>query len=253
VLASVLILLTGLRLYQSHWGPDPECVRKLMHLGGGLLACMLPTLFDSAEPVLLLCTATFLGLLALRYLPSLKRGIGKVISCVDRRSGGDLCFPVAVGLVYFDAGGDLILYLLPLLILTFADPAAALVGSRYGFTRFGLSPRAKSLEGSVVFFVVSFLTAHVTLSWVGDAGGAEAFLVSVLLSLLLTVVEAATGGGFDNFLIPVCGLFLLRMLLPMESGPLALWLVVSGAAVTPFLFRLVNDARDERPRRRHAL
>lgn len=253
VVASVLALLAGLRLYQRHSRPDPEWVRKLTHVGGGLLACALPALFDSAAPVVFLCAATFLGLLALRYLPLLKRGIGKVICCVDRRSGGDLYFPVAVGLLFLAAGENLILYFVPLLILTFADPAAALVGTRYGFTRLGWTRGAKSLEGSVSFFVVSFLVAHIALFLMGDAEGAETLLAAALLSLLLTVVEAAARDGLDNLLIPVCGLFLLRMFLRMESGRLALWLVVSGAALTLFLFHTVNSARGERVGRPHVL
>lgn len=252
VFATVPALLVGLRLYQRRYRPDPEWVRKLMHVGGGLIACSLPALFETAAPVLFLCAATFLGLLALRYLSALKRGIGSVICCVDRRSSGDLCFPVAVAILFLVARDNSILYFVPLLILTFADPAAALVGTRYGFTRLGWSQGAKSLEGSVAFFFVAFFSAHFPLFLMDDAAGAEALLAAALLSLLLTVVEAAARDGLDNLLIPVCGLFLLRVFLAMSAGQLALCLIVSGA-LTFVLFHTFGPARSERSGRPHAL
>jgi len=245
VLASVLALLAGLRLYQRRYQPDPEWVRKLMHLGGGLLACALPALFETAAPILFLCAATFAGLLALRYLPALKQGLGQVTCCAERRSGGDLCFPVAVGILFLLARGNPVLYFVPLFILTFGDPAAALVGSRYGFTRYGWTRGAKSLEGSVAFFFVAFLAAHIPLFLMSDTQGTETLLVAALLSLLLTIVEASAGDGLDNLFIPVCGVLLLRMFLRIEAGRLALWLVVAGAALAIAFFHTVSSARGE--------
>ena len=253
ILATVLALLAGLRLYQRRYQPNPEWLRKLVHLGGGLLACALPTLFETAAPVLFLCAATFSGLLALRYLPALKQGLGQVICCVERRSSGDLCFPVAVGILFLVARDNPVLYFAPLLILTFADLAAALVGARYGFMRYGWTRGAKSLEGSVAFFFVAFLAAHIPLFLMSDAQGAGTLLAAALLSLLLTIVEAAAGDGWDNLFIPVCGVLLLRMFLRMEPGRLALWLVVAAAALIVALIHTASPARRERSRQPQAL
>ena len=243
VLASVPALLVGLRFYQRRYRPNPEWVRKLMHVGSGLIACTLPALFESAAPVLFLCTTTFLGLLALRYLPWLKNGVARVVCCVNRRSGGDLYFPVAVGLVFLFAGRNLILYLVPILILTFADTAAALVGSRYGSTRLWMGRGEKSLEGSVAFLVVSLLIASLALSWMGQAFGTKMLVSAALVSLLLAVIEAMAGRGLDNLLIPVCGLLLMRIFEQMEARQLILWLGASVAALTPLILQTVLSGR----------
>ena len=56
----------------------------------------------------------------------------------------------------------------PCSMLTFADATGALVGSRYGMTRYlGAS---KSLEGSIAFVVIAFLCVHVPLLLWSDVG-----------------------------------------------------------------------------------
>src|SRR5439155_15297069 len=66
VLAVLGALLAGLRLWQRRTAPHPELVRKLLHMGMGLVTLTFPWVFDTAWPVLLLASASVLGLLALR-------------------------------------------------------------------------------------------------------------------------------------------------------------------------------------------
>ncbi len=220
-----------LRLYQRRYLPDPEWVRKLAHIGGGLIALTLPHLFGTAGPVLFLCTATFLGLLTAKRSQVLREGIGAVVFGVRRRSVGELCFPLSIGVLFLASRGNSLLYFIPLLILTFADPAAGLVGSRYGLKRFTSATGAKSIEGSLAFFLVAFLSAHIPLSLYSNAGGTEILLIALLLSLVLAVVEAAASAGLDNLFLPVCGFLLLRSLLEMDAFQLALGFALAGGLV----------------------
>ncbi len=59
--------------------------------------------------------------------------------------------------------GRTLLYVVPILVLTFADAAAALVGVAFGRLRYSTVGGSKSLEGSAAFLGVAFLCAGMSL------------------------------------------------------------------------------------------
>ena len=215
VLAILSGLLGGLRLYQGACAPQPELVRKLFHIGGGLTTLALPWLFASASPVLALASLTILGLFVLSHVGTFKDGLGGVLCGVARYSLGEIYFPLGVGLVFVLARGDTLLYSIPILILTLADPAAALVGMRYGRWRYAAAAGAKSAEGSMAFFIVAFVSVYFPLLLWTDIDGAETLRIAMLLSLLSTLVEAVARGVADNLLVPLASCILLRAFLAM--------------------------------------
>lgn len=225
--AAWLLGLTGL---QKKLALHPEWCRKLLHMGSGLLALSLPGRFQSAAPVMALCAASLLGLLALKRIPALRRGPGRIVSGVDRDSQGDLYFVAATGLLFLFSGGDPVLFSVPMVILTFADSSAALVGQRYGRHRFQSAGGTKSLEGSAAFFLTAVAAACVGLRVLADTGPAEALLLSLLLGLHLALVEASAGAGFDNLLIPLTGCLLLRVFLGSPAALLMLHLLAALSA-----------------------
>ncbi|MGE5257767.1 MAG: hypothetical protein ACM3KE_13905 [Hyphomicrobiales bacterium] len=235
-LASILMVLMlaaawmlGLAGLQKRLALHPEWCRKLLHMGSGLLALGLPGWFQSAVPVMVLSAASLLGLLALKRIPAWRGGIGRVVDGVDRDSHGDLYFVTATGLLFLFSGGDRLLFSVPMVILTFADSAAALVGQRFGRHRFAADGGAKSLEGSAAFFVTGISGAYVGLRALGDTDPAATALLALLLGLLLTLVEAGAGRGIDNLLIPLTGCLLLRALL---GSPVALLMLHLFTAVS---------------------
>jgi phytol kinase len=243
LLAGMAGLLVMLRLYQRTCSPHPESVRKLMHLGTGLAALLLPYLFDDPGPVLLLCGAAFAALAVLRYSRSLRSGLGAVVLSTARRSLGELCMPVAVAAVFMLAHRNAVAYSVALLVLAFADSAAALVGTRLSpapprgwatLARTSWLP-GKTLHGSAAFFVTSFLCAVLPLG-LGPMSASRAILVSLTLALVLTLLEAVCTLGLDNLSVPLAALLLLRCLQTMGSRELAwAWLgallLVLGALV----------------------
>ena len=128
-----LILTSGLmgviRLIQKRYAPHPEWCRKLMHIGSGILALSIPWFFQSPWPVLLLCAFSVVGLLAIKHLNYLKQNIGRVVGEVNRKSSGDIYFPLTIAVLFLLSKGDPLFYCIPIMILTFADAAAALVAS----------------------------------------------------------------------------------------------------------------------------
>jgi phytol kinase len=105
--------------------------------------------------------------------------------------------------VFVLAADDPVLYCIPMLLLTLADSAAALVGTTWGKHRYLTMGDYKTLEGSAAFFVVAFGCIAVPLAWFTPASNPESMAVAALIAFAVTVLEAAVGGGFDNLLIPL--------------------------------------------------
>jgi phytol kinase len=187
VLTALGCLMGGLRLYQRLAQPHPEVLRKILHVGMGLVTLSFPWLFDRFWPVLVLAVLSVALLGSLRLFSALKRSLGSVVSGVARASLGDIYFPVAVTVLFLlflngpgtpsdshtlaDFDRRAILYCVPLLLLTLADAAAALVGVSYGRLRYETVDGVKSAEGSLAFFTSAFFCIHVPLLLCTD--GAE--------------------------------------------------------------------------------
>jgi len=101
-------------------------------------------------------------------------------------------------------------------MLALADTAAALIGERYGRTQFHSAGGPKSLEGTIAFFFTAFFCVHIpVLLWSG-AGRLETLLISVNLSVMVMLAEAAAWRGLDNLIIPLWGYMLLKSQLHMN-------------------------------------
>lgn len=247
VFGAFLVFLGLLRAYQVRAEPSPEFVRKLFHLGGGALGLAMPWLFDAVWPVLVLGAACVAVFATLRLVPSLAAGPGQVLSAVKRSTLGEFWFVTSFCLLFWLAAGDRLLYSVPLLLLTVADTAAALVGAEYGKLRFATHEGEKSLEGSVAFLLVAFLSVHIPVLLVEGTGRAESLLIAFTLALMVTLAEAVTWWGLDNLVIPLFAYGLLKTFLGMDLERLALHLgFLLGLAVFVRLWRdrstLANDA-----------
>jgi phytol kinase len=228
-------LMTGLLALQRHCRPHPEVMRKLVHLGMGLVVLSLPWLFASAWSVVVLTSIFVLLLIGLRVLPTLRIHLGSPIHGVDRKSLGDIYFALGVGGLFLFSSGDPLLFCIPILILTLADAAAGVTGLYYGRLRYVVVTGEKSIEGSLAFFFTAFLSTHTALLLFTEIGRVETLLSALALGLFLTLVEGVAGNGLDNLLIPLAALLLLKTYLGMDLVALAVQL---GTAVFITLFAL---------------
>ncbi|HEY7982996.1 MAG TPA: hypothetical protein VID73_02430 [Ktedonobacterales bacterium] len=231
---ALTLLLVGLRLAQRRLALSAETSRKLFHIGGGLSTLAFPWLFHSAWPVLALAPVTIGAFLALKYLRGLRRGLGNVLYGVARRSLGEIYMPLSLTLVWLLSGGDALWFTIPTLCLTLADPAAALVGVRFGRNRYAGVDGAKSLEGSCACGLVAAACVAMPLAAVGATTPRHALALGLTVALLITLVEAVAWRGLDNLLIPLVALGALRTLYPLSTAALlvpgALTLLVAGVA-----------------------
>jgi phytol kinase len=236
VLGGLVAVLGGLRWYRHTHHLPPELTRKLVHVTMGLVTLTFPWLFAETWPVLLLGGLTLPGLIGLRLSRRLHARLGGVIDAVERTSWGELCFPISVVLLFVLSNRDPILYGIPILVLTLADAAAALIGVQYGLRKYRtIDGDQKSLEGSVAFFGVTFLSVHIPLLLFTGTGRTESLLIALVLALLVTFSEAIAWRGLDNLFIPLGSFMLLKEMLLMGQGELvgrlAVLVVLGVAAV----------------------
>jgi phytol kinase len=221
LLLAVGAVLGALRVFQVRARPEPELVRKLFHMSGGVAGLSLPWLFDDLAPVLLLGAIVAAAFVALRLVPRLRSGIGQVIFAVERKTVGELCFIASFCLLFWLARGDKLLYSVPLLILVFADALAALIGEQYGRLQMHVSGGRKSHEGAAAFFLTAFFCAHVPVLLWGGTTRLASLMIGVDLAVMVMMAEAAAWWGLDNLIIPVWGYMLLKSLLGMHPAELA--------------------------------
>lgn len=220
VLIVFCAMLSVLRAVKRKFNPDPEIIRKLFHVGMGLFALSFPVLIPNRVAAVALCGATVALLMALRRVPQLRKRYGAVLGSVTRHSYGELYFALGVTAIFCWAKDEMTLYAIPILVLAFADSAAALIGDHFGRHRFCLVEGQKSIEGCLAFLTVATACIYAPLALFVPIGLASAILLASALGLLLTLVEALSWRGLDNLFIPVAGCLFLKDLLTRTSEEL---------------------------------
>jgi phytol kinase len=169
-----------------------------VHLGGGLVCLFFPFLVESPWVVLAMAVA-----MSALFAGAARFGGLRSLHGVERRSRGAEYYPLAIFLVFLLARGRPFLYVSAVLVLAAADAFAALVGSRYGVVRYEVEEETKSLEGSLVFFLVAFLAIHLPTLLLTDLERAVCVLGAVLVAALVTGFEAISLRGADNLFVPL--------------------------------------------------
>ncbi len=244
VLTLLLVLIVLLKSLQARFAPHPEVTRKLLHTAMGLVTLSFPWLFARSWPVWTLAAVSSLLLLAIKWLPRLKRDYGGVVGAVDRQTLGDLYFPLAVAITFELAGGQAVLFVAPVAMLTFADAVAALIGLRYGTIRYQSGSAHKTLEGSVAFFVVAFFSVQLPLTLLTGLDTLPVLLISLLLAGVVMLAEGMASRGLDNLFIPVGGYFLLTIYLQTSAYQLGLRLLVLALLMAAVFFWRRNTRLD---------
>lgn len=244
LLGILLILgLLGLMLGLVHClRLPPELSRKSVHVTLGLACLSFPWLFQHFWPVGLLCAASIGGLLWLRKQ---KGGLNAVLHGVSRESWGELCFPIAVAVLFLLMQDPVPDYLIPLLLLTLADAIGALIGVRYGQSQYSTDEGFKSLEGSLAFFLTAFLCTHICLLLGTATGRAESLLIAAIIGLLVMLIEGISRRGMDNLWIPLVSYLLVNSYI--EMGGLTLGgrlLILVGIMAFFLLLRRRTYAND---------
>jgi dolichol kinase len=220
VIAGIFLAIFAVAEGWRHFGdPKPEWTRKLVHFGGGVVSLALPWLVRSHWTVLALGATLGVLLLVTRRL-----GLLPSVHGVSRHSEGAVYFPAAVYLVFLLAADRPILYLISVLTLVVSDALAALVGTTYGKITYRVERDRRSIEGSAVFFLATFLAVHLPLLLLTEVDRVVSVLVAVQIALLVTILEAISLDGADNLIVPIGTYLLLLRLAPQPAETLLLQL-----------------------------
>lgn len=221
-------------------------VRKIIHLGMGIVVFFVPSYFASNFYPLLAALFFLLlnGLNLFRgWLLSLHSETVEPGGAPALNSYGSMLFPLVFMLLALFLWDDNRWILQSaMLVMGIGDSLAALVGSTAGRRHIEhLTESPKTLEGSATMFVVSFLLLLMCLVFFGgDINGALAsqpfwviVLFALFLALVATAVEALLSRGLDNFFIPVAIAYVLYVL--EMNHTVQLWNFIAGGLLALFL------------------
>ncbi len=247
VVAALAALLGGLAWLGARAGWTPETRRKAAHIALGLGCAAFPWIFASPGPVWVIAALACTSLAVLR-LRTLRLGtIGSALHGVERRSWGELCFPLAVALVFHASAGHWELHVVPVLVLTLADAAGALVGRRFGRHPLRMDGAHKSLEGSLAVFAVAVLCVALPLALFAGWAWPLALAAALLVAGLAALIEGVAFEGLDNLFLPLLTYAVLARAETWElSGLLGraafLALSLGGIALLGRRFTALSDA-----------
>ena len=216
----LLILFAAGEAWRHFGNPPAEWTRKGAHVGAGLVTAAFPWLIAWHGTVLLLAFG-FAGIIFLTR----RLGWLRSIHGVERRSEGGIYYPVAIYLLFLLAGDRPLFYLISLLVLMVSDSLAALLGSEYGKAIYLVETDRRSLEGSAVFLLTTFLAVHLPLLLATETGRGAAVLIAAQIALTVTIFEGISLGGSDNLVVPLATYFLLDIMTPRPAEHIAQQLV----------------------------
>lgn len=193
---------------------SPEIVRKVVHIGAGnvvLLAWWLQIPAWVGVSASVLSGAIALLSYWMPILPS--------INSVGRKSLGTFFYAISIGILIagFWTIGQPHYAALGILVMTWGDGLAALMGQRFGKHPYTLWGMKKSWEGSLTMGLVSYaVSGLILLSVQGNSW--QTWVISLAVALVATGLEAFSKFGIDNLTVPLASAafcFALGYLLPV--------------------------------------
>lgn len=191
---------------------DSEIVRKVVHIGTGnviLLAWWLHI------PAWVGITAAILA--SIFTFLSYRLPILPLLDSVGRQSLGTFFYCVSIGLLisWFWPLQQPQYAVLGVLVMTWGDGLAALIGQRFGKHPYKVWGMKKSWEGSVTMALVSYIVS--SLIFFGVQGNVwSTWVVPIAVALVATSLEIFSKFGIDNFTVPIgsaaLAFFLIQLL-----------------------------------------
>ena len=178
---------------------EAEIIRKIVHIGMGnviLIAWWLDI------PAYVGITASVFA--SLITLLSYKFPILPGINSMGRQSLGTFFYAVSIGVLM-----GIFLYLhqpqyavLGIMIMALGDGLAALIGKRFGKHKYIVFGSQKSWEGSLTVTLSSYFIC-VTLLFIVQGNIWQTWIISLIVALIATILEAFSFLGIDNLTVPI--------------------------------------------------
>jgi phytol kinase len=197
----------GLRKWRGY---SVEFTRKFIHIAVGMWAYGTVLLFER-RTFAIIPPLAFVAINAFSYW----QGTFKAMETGEKGQLGTIYFPISFAVLVWLLWDRPHLLVASLMPMTWGDALAAVAGRRIGRRRYTVAGSVRSLEGSAVMFLVSWvatlapllLLAPTPTNLVAVAG------IAAVTSLGATIVEAISPWGIDNLTVPAVSALILVLML----------------------------------------
>ena len=182
---------------------DRELTRKIVHIGSGNVI-LLAWWFNISRQVIvsaaIIAAAIAITSYIIPILPS--------IESVGRKSFGTLFYAISIGILsacFWQTSPQYTV--IGILIMAWGDGMAAIIGQRFGKHIYKIGNITKSWEGSLAMAGASFTVAELVLLSV-EGNSWQILLVSIVVAVIATILEAFSKLGIDNLSVPLSSGFI---------------------------------------------
>ncbi len=176
-----------------------ELVRKVVHMGTGNIVLL--AWWMNIPGWIGVSAGVFFAIVT---LASYRFQLLPRIDNVGRKSFGTFFYAVSIAVLvgWFWGMNRPEFGVLGILVMTWGDGLAGLVGKRFGRHRYHLWGMEKSWEGSLTMAIVATLVSGIILS---NVVGSTAQLIAIAftIGILSAVLEAFSNLGIDNLTVPI--------------------------------------------------
>ena len=142
---------------------------------------------------------------------SYKKDIIKVMEREEDKKDGlgtvyYACSLLILVIITFGVLNKPILGLVPIFVMAFGDGLAAIFGKLIKSKKYKVYDTEKSIAGSLTMFIVSFIIISIYLIYINNPFW---YLKAIIISLIITVLEAISIKGTDNITVPIATLIML--------------------------------------------
>ncbi len=191
---------------------DPKTSRKFLHAMIGNLPLIMPYFTDAIYPFLVASPFILVTFLATPYspFPNLLDRLGSLGELTEEgHSTGLVMYALSYTLLAYLYGTRPYIIAAGIFPMAYGDSSAALLGTRYGTTKFKVFEE-KSVQGSTGMFLGSLVSLTLGMVYFSGIYGFSfnSQLVPILsVSIVTTITEALCPKGLDNIFVPLLGAF----------------------------------------------
>jgi phytol kinase len=191
-----------------------EVSRKMVHIGVGNVILLAWWLNIPAWVGITAAVASSIATLISYWYPVLAS-----VSGVGRKSFGTFFYSISIGLLiaYFWPQGHQAHAVLGVLVMTWGDGLAALIGQRFGKHPYQVWGMTKSWEGTATMAIASTIASGVILS-LAYGFSPPVVLTAVIVAAVATGLESFSKFGLDNLSVPLGSGFLSFELMQIWIG-----------------------------------
>lgn len=191
-----------------------EVSRKIVHIGAGNVILLAWWLHIPAWVGIAAAVVSSIATLVSYWYPVLAS-----VSGVGRKSFGTFFYSVSIGLLiaYFWPQGLQAHAVLGILVMTWGDGLAALIGQRFGKHPYAVWGMTKSWEGTATMAIASAIVSISILSFAYGFSASVA-LTAAIVAAVATGLESFSKFGLDNLSVPLGSGFLSFALVQLWIG-----------------------------------